>query len=148
MKLRYVKQIALVAALAALTLTAGCHNTSTPTSQSGEFTIVITGSIANTAFQPTINEAQLIFDGTIIVDDPFIPPVSVATLSTSGAAATGSHTVQFAIVAQTSTPNNYTVPAPTVLVYDLNNTLLKTIQLPTQAVSLQTGAAITYNFSL
>ncbi len=150
MKLKSIlKQVPLMVALVALALTMGCHSSSTPTSET-EFQIQVTGSIANSSLMPTIQEAELVFDGTVAVDSPYIPAVAVATLSAAGTASNGPHSIGFLIVNQTTTTTatKYTVPAPSVLVYDLAGTLLKTIQLPSASQALVPGQSITYSFSL
>jgi hypothetical protein len=141
-----LKQLSLVVALAALALTMGCYGT-TPTA-TNEFTIVISASVSNTAFQPTITEAALVFDGNTAVDEPFTTPVALTTFSDTGTAVAGAHILAVIIIAQTSTPNKYTTPAPIITVYDSNGKLVKTIPFTSQTASLATGQAISYPFTL
>jgi len=144
MKLRQASLAAILAGLAVL----GCHGNS-PTSSSSGFQIAILASLANSAMAPTIVEARLLIDG-VDVDDPGTEPSPVPSITfiTTGLIASGPHTLQFQIVGQTTSPNNYTVTMPVVRVFDLNGTLLKTIQLNTQTASLATGGTISYPFSL
>jgi hypothetical protein len=149
MKLKsMLKQVPLVIALAALALTMGCHGSSTPTAET-EFQIQVTGSIANTALAATINEAELIFDGSVAIDQPYVPAVAISTLSAAGTASNGSHTVTWQIVSQTTTtPNKYTVPSATIVIFDLAGTQLKIIQIPSMTAALTTGQGISFTFSL
>jgi hypothetical protein len=144
MKLRQASAAALLAGLLAL----GCSGGNSPTSSSG-FEIVILAALANTAQAPTIVEARLLFDGAE-VEDPGTEANPVATLffTPTGFATTGPHTFALQIIAQTTSPNSYTVPSPTIRVFDVAGTLLKTIQLSSQTASLATGGTITYSFSL
>ena len=124
----------------------GCSGSS-PTS-SGAFMLVLNAGVANTAMAATITEAQLVVDGATAV--VFLPaaPAASTTFSTSGQAGTGPHTMAVVITGQTTTPNSYTVATPSIQVFDLNRTLLKTIMLPTQTAVLATGGSISYSFSL
>ena len=145
MKLRQASLAALLAGLLAV----GCHGGgSSPTSSSG-FQIVIFATLTNTAQAPTIVEARLLFDGAE-VEDPGTESNPVASLlfTPTGFATTGPHTFGLQIVAQTTSPNSYTVATPIIRVFDDAGTLLKTIQLNTQTASLPTGGTISYSFSL
>jgi hypothetical protein len=124
----------------------GCHS-SNPTS-SGGLNVVITASIANTTLQPTITEGQLLVDGSLVTDNVSPAPTATLALTASGGIASGAHTMSCVIVNQTSSPNNYTVAAPNIQVYDANGNFLKSVTLPTQSGSLATGQAITFSFSL
>ena len=140
-----LKQASLAVMLAASSVL-GCSNGS-PTSSSG-FQLAINVPVANTAMASTIQQAQLLVDGaTAGINSPTAPAASVV-LNVTGTATAGSHTLAFLIVMQTSTPNNYTVTAPTIQVFDLNAKPLKTITLPTQSATLATGGMISYSFSL
>jgi len=119
-----------------------------PTSANGFF-LVFRVAVNNTAGQATINQAQLLFDGVTISIAVPSPAAATASLNVSGSGAgSGSHTMQVAIVDQTSSPNSYTVTMPSIIVADANGTVLKTIQLNTQTATLATGGSISYSFSL
>jgi hypothetical protein len=132
-------------ALAALCVV-GCHSGS-PTSTSS-FQVVVQAGLANTALMPTILDAQLVFDGSLVQDLPQSPAASLVTLSASGGVNSGAHTVQFIIANQTTTPNNYTVTTPSIEVLDAAGNFVKTITLPVQSGSLATGQGFTYQFTL
>lgn len=138
---------ALVAVTLAGMWALGCSNSNSPTSGSA-FMLVLNVSLANTAKAATITDAQLVVDGATAVIFASTTPAASATLNTSGQAGTGPHSVVVVITGQTSTPNSYTVAMPTIQVFDLNRTLLKTIMLPTQTAVLATGGMISYSFSL
>ena len=141
------KRLAFTMTLLALAL-AGCHSGSGTTSSPGGLQITIAAGMVNTALAPTILDAQLLFDGVVAVDAPSSTGVAIVSLSTAGATSSGSHTLAFLIASQTSTPNNYTVPAPTIQVFDANGNFLKTLNLTTTTASLATGQSINYNFTL
>lgn len=145
MKLRQASAAALLAGFLALGCSGGGNG---PTSSSG-FQIVIIAALTNTALAPTIVEARLLFDG-VEVEDPGTEANPAATLlfTPTGFATTGPHTFALQIVAQTTSPNSYTVPPPVIRVFDVAGTLLKTIQLSSQTASLATGGTISYSFSL
>jgi hypothetical protein len=138
---------AVVAVMLVGTWALGCSNSNSPTSGSA-FALVITIGVANTAMAATITGAQLVADGATNVIFSQTTPATSTTLNTSGQAGPGPHTLQVVITAQTSTPNSYTVMTPSIQVFDLNRTLLKTIMLPTQTAVLATGGSISYSFSL
>jgi hypothetical protein len=140
-----LKSTVAVLALAGLSL-ASCHSNS-PTSTSS-FNVVITIGIANSTLQPTIMEAQLVYDGTVITDTASPAPTPFVSLGASGPTTPGAHTMAVLLVSQTSTPNNYTVTTPDIKEYDANNNLIKDIPLPTMSATLATGQAITYNITL
>lgn len=142
MNLRKVVPALALAALSVL----GCHSGS-PTSTS-TFVIIVQAGLANTALTPTILDAQLVFDGSLVQDLPQSPAAALVTLSASGGVNAGAHTVQFVIASQTTTPNNYTVTAPSVTVEDAGGNFIKTITLPVQSGSLATGQSFTYQFTL
>jgi hypothetical protein len=138
---------ALVAVMLAGMWALGCSNSNSPTSGS-EFMLVINVGVADTGTAATLTSAQLLVDGATAVVFAQVTPATSATLNTSGQAGTGPHTLQVVITGQTSTPNSYTVATPSIQVFDLNRTLLKTIMLPTQTAVLATGGSINYSFSL
>jgi hypothetical protein len=138
---------ALVAVMLAGMWAVGCSKYNSPTSGSA-FMLVINIGVANTAMAATITGAQLLADGGTAVIFSQTAPAASATLNTSGQAGPGPHTLQVVITAQTSTPTSYTVTTPSIQVFDLNRTLLKTIMLPTQTAVLATGGSIDYSFSL
>ncbi len=141
----HLKTTVAVLALAGLSL-ASCHS-STPTSSAGP-NIVITVGIANSTLQPTLLEAQLLFDGTVVTDTASPAPTPFISLGASGSAVTGPHTMTILVISQTSTPNNYTVTTPDIKEYDSSNNLIRDIPLPTMSAKLATGQAITYNITL
>jgi hypothetical protein len=144
MKLGRASLAAILAGLSVL----GCHGNS-PTSSSSGFQIAIIATLANSAMAPTIVEAQVLLDGTAVEDTGTeVTPAPSFTFTPAGFAAAGPHTLQLQIVSQTTSPNSYTVNMPFVRVFDLNGTLLKSIQLSTQTASLATGGTINYSFSL
>jgi hypothetical protein len=143
MSLKQASVAMMLAGMCAL----GCSNSNSPTSGSA-FMVVISATVTNTAMATTITEAQLIVDGGSAVVFSATTAVATDTLSTSGQAGTGPHTMAVAITGQTTSPNSYTVSAATVQVLDLNRTLLKTITLPNQTAVLATGGTINYSFSL
>jgi hypothetical protein len=142
-----IRKQASVALMLAGMWALGCSNSNSPTSGSA-FMVVITATVTNTAMASTITEAQLLVDGGTEVIFSAPTPAETDTLSTSGQAGTGPHTMAVAITGQTFSPTSYTVSAATVQVLDLNRTLLKTITLPNQTATLATGGSITYSFSL
>jgi hypothetical protein len=139
-----VKQASLAVMLAGM-WALGCSGS--PTSSSG-FQLILTVSVANTAMAATITQADLIVDGAAASLSVPPAPEAVATLNTTGQAGSGSHTMQIQIAGQTSSPNSYTVAAPTIQVFDQGGSLRKTIQLPAQTAVLATGGSISYTFSL
>ncbi|HEY6323212.1 MAG TPA: hypothetical protein VJA16_16840 [Thermoanaerobaculia bacterium] len=139
---------ALVAVMLAGTWALGCSNSNSPTSANA-FTLAVNVSLANTANAATITGAQLIVDGATAVIFSQAAPAASAALGTTGQAGAGPHTLQVLLVSQTtSSPTSYTVANATIQVFDLNQTLLKTITLPTQTAALVNGGSINYNFSL
>ncbi len=138
------KQAAIAVALLG-SLALGCG--SSPTSSSG-FQIMITAGLANSKLAPTILEAQLLVDGATAVDQSPATAAALVSLLTQGSIGSGGHTMQIAILNQTSSPNSYTVTTPSIQVFDINGNFLKTIQLPTQTATLATGGTINYSFSL
>jgi hypothetical protein len=123
----------------------GCH--STPTTATG-FMVTITAVMSNTAAAATILDAQLLFDGVLAQDLLQTAGVSTVSFSVSGGTSAGAHTLTFLMANQTTAPNTYSVSAGTIVVYDINGTLLKTIPIPTQSMSLATDGSISFNFSL
>jgi hypothetical protein len=112
------------------------------------FSLVLTVPVANTAKAATITDAQLVVDGATEVLFAQTTAAASTTLSTSGQAGAGPHTLAVVITGQTASPTSYTVASATIQVFDLNRTLLKTIMLPTQTAVLATGGSISYSFSL
>lgn len=141
-----LKQASLAVMLAGV-WALGCSGSSSPTSSSG-FQLVLNVSVANTALAATITDAQLLVDGSTASISSPAAPEALANLGTSGQAGSGPHILQILIDGQTSSPNSYTVPPPTIQVFDQAGTLLKTIQLPAQTAVLATGGSISYSFSL
>jgi hypothetical protein len=153
-----LKKLAILVTLAGL-LALGCSSKSNgPTGNNG-FTLIMVMALQNTAGQPTIVAAQLLFDGiTATVGTPSTASGPYVPLQTTlVGVASGNHTVTIQISTQTSSPNGYEVvtsstaapgAAPTINVFDQNNALLKSITLPIQMANLATGQGITYNFSL
>jgi hypothetical protein len=141
----HLKSTVAVLAVAGLSL-AGCHS-STPTSSSGP-TIIITGSVINSALQPTLLEAQLLFDGTEVMDGTLPAPGPSINLSAEGPTTSGAHVVTFLIANQTSSPNKYTVTGATVEELDANGNVTLNIPLPTMTATLATGQVIQYNVTL
>jgi hypothetical protein len=138
---------ALVAVMLAGMWALGCSNSNSPTSGNA-FMLVLSVGVANTAKAATLTDAQLVVDGATAVIFASTTPAASTTFNTSGQAGTGPHTLAVVITGQTSTPNSYTVATPTIQVFNLNRTLLKTIMLPTQTAVLATGGTISYDFSL
>jgi hypothetical protein len=139
---------ALVAVMLAGLCALGCSNSNSPTA-SNSFTLAINVNLNNTANAATITDAQLVVDGATAVIFSQATPVASAPLGTTGQAGGGAHSMQVLLVGQTtSTPTSYTVANATVMVFDLNRTLLKTITLPTETANLVNGGSISYTFSL
>ena len=138
---------ALVAVMLAGMSALGCSNSNSPTSGSA-FMLVINIGVADTGMVATITGAQLLADGGTQVIFSQSTPATTATLNTSGQAGPGPHTLQVLITAQTSSPTSYTVTTPSIQVFDLNRTLLKTITLPTETANLVNGGTISYTFTL
>ena len=139
---------ALVAVMLAGMWALGCSNSNSPTS-SNAFTLAVNVNLANTANVATITDAQLIVDGATAVIFSQAAPVASAPLGTTGQAGAGPHTMQILLTRQsTSSPMSYTVAQATIQIFELNQTLLKTITLPTQTAALVNGGSISYSFSL
>jgi len=140
---------ALVAVMLAGMWALGCSNSNSPTA-AGAFTVAISVNLADTAAStPTILGAQLIVDGATAVIFSQPAPVASAPLGTTGQAGAGPHTMQILLTSQsTSSPTSYTVANATIQIFDLNQTLLKTITLPTQTANLVNGGTINYSFTL
>jgi hypothetical protein len=60
----------------------------------------------------------------------------------------GSHRLSFQIVSQTSSPNPYQVTGLTITSYDERGTVTGTLALEPKTATLETNAAITYDFRL
>jgi len=140
-----LKQASLAVMLAGM-WALGCNGYS-PTSSSG-FQLILTVSVANTAMAATITQADLVVDGSTATLAVPPAPAAVVSLNATGQAGSGSHTMQIVIASQTSSPNSYTVPAPTIQVFNQSASLIKTIHLSTESAVLATGGSISYTFSL
>jgi len=139
---------ALVAVMLAGMWALGCSNSNSPTA-SNSFTLAINVNLNNTANAATITDAQMVVDGATAVIFSQSTPVASAPLGTTGQAGGGPHSLQVLLVGQTtSTPTSYTVAGATIMVFDLNRTLLKTITLPTETANLVNGGSISYTFTL
>jgi hypothetical protein len=140
-----LKKTAIAMTLAGL-CALGCSGSS-PTSSSG-FILAFTVPMANTANQPTILAAQLLFDGVTVEVSAQAQGFTATTFLVSSGAQSGPQTLQVLLNSQTSSPNSYTVTMPSVVVADANGNVLKTIQLSTQTAILATGGSINYSFSI
>ena len=148
-----LKKLAIVVALAGF-WALGCGSSNSPTSSNG-FTLIMAMGLQNSAGQPTIVAAQLLFDGvTAFVSAPQGASGAFVSLGgTVGGVSSGTHTITLQISTQTSSPNSYkaetmAMTAPAINVVNANGTLLKTITLPIETATLATGQGITYSFSL
>ncbi|MBV8200824.1 MAG: hypothetical protein JOZ15_09400 [Acidobacteria bacterium] len=148
-----LKRLTIAVTLAGL-WALGCGGSNGPTSNNG-FTLIMNMGLENSAQQSTIVAAQLLFDGvTTLIGSPSGATGAFVSLQTTiGGVASGSHTVTLQISIQTSSPNSYkaetaAMSAPTIVVLDANNNVLRTITLPIQMATLATGQGITYSFSL
>jgi len=147
MRTRRAKLFVVLGALAGLGVLSCSGSSSSPTSP-GTLQVVITSGMLNTALSPTILEAQCLFDGVIAADTSSATPIPLASLNSAGTTSTGSHTMVFTIVSQTSSPNGYTVAAPDIQVFDAAGNFLRDVKLSNQSATLATGQSITYNFTL
>ncbi len=96
----------------------------------------------HTGLEGTILKADLLFDGSVIASASFTQPSLYATLTgTLTSVKSGSHTVEFRITSQSSSPNTYDVIGATV------NAGTSAYNLGNETASLATGQSISYTVS-
>ncbi len=168
--MRFQKAFLAASFLAAFSLT-GCNHLS-PTEPSdgglsGSDMYSLAATLTNTSGAPNVDEVQTIIDGHIVSDScsSFDPQYdgdgnviaytctdgssASLTLTAAGSIGPGSHTLRF-FISQTSGPSHstYTMGSFTIEVRDANGKPLKSISLPAQTANLESGASITYTFTI
>ena len=142
----------LAAALAALCISGCGRGPTAPDPQLNSFQL--SAHMVNASGAPTILDAQLQLDGTVVDEDNLATGFADARLGASSTIEAGSHTLTFLLVSQTTaTGTYYTVPKFDVTLFSCdggvlsdNGTVSRTIHLHTQTVNLSAGQAITYSF--
>lgn len=119
-----------------------CSSSSSNPASAGEV-VVVGGDLMNhTGLEGTILKADLLFDGSVIASASFTQPSLYATLTgTLTSVKSGSHTVEFRITSQSSSPNTYDVIGATV------NAGTSAYNLGNETASLATGQSISYTVS-
>jgi hypothetical protein len=151
--------LAAMAAMAVLALaSSSCGGRSkAPTEPRALYGLRIIAAIQNQETASTILDAKLFLDGALVADSPSpggsgspSPGGSnIAEFETmAGPVASGPHTFSIQVVAQTSTPNRYTLPEAFVDVLDPNNpSSIKTSnEFTTIMKTLATGQSIDLRF--
>jgi hypothetical protein len=144
---------ASVASLALLALAASnCRDGSDgPTAPRAVYRLRIIAAIQDQETASTILDAKLFLDGALVADSPSPGGSNIAQFETmAGPVASGPHTFSIQVVAQTSTPNRYTVPEAFVDLLDPNNpSSIKTSnEFTTIMKTLATGQSIDLKFSV
>jgi hypothetical protein len=145
MRLRNV--VALGVALACAATLASCGGGgSSPTAPQGFIAIAAT-VLLNEQAVPTIQEARLVLDGTVVAVASSSTPVFSAILLDQGSGiASGHHTLSVLIAAQTTSPNSYQVLAPDVSIFNAAGVRVHDIKLDNRSARLATGQSIDYGF--
>jgi hypothetical protein len=144
---------ASVASLALLALApSSCRGGSGgPTAPRAMYRLRIIAAIQNQETASTILDAKLFLDGSLVADSPSPNGTNIAEFETMAEPVpSGFHTFSIRIVAQTVTPNRYTVPEAFVDVLDPTNpSAIKTsIEFTTIMKTLATGQSIDLRFSV
>jgi hypothetical protein len=142
---------ASVASLALLALAASnCRDGSDgPTAPRAVYRLRIIAAIQDQGTASTILDAKLFLDGALVADSPSPGGSNIAQFETmAGPVASGPHTFSIQVVAQTSTPNRYTLPEAFVDALDPNNPLLIKTSHEFTAIlkTLATGQSIDLRF--
>jgi hypothetical protein len=97
----------------------------------------------------TIGNLRVVWDGETLQELTPSTPVDQITVSGSRfGRERGSHRLSFQIVSQTSSPNLYQVTGLTITSYDDRGVVNATVSLEPRSATLETNAAITYDFRL
>ncbi len=122
-----------------------------PTEPGTAYRLRISTAIQNQETAPTILDAKLFLDGSLVADSPSPGGNYIAEFATlAGPVPSGSHTFSIQVSAQTSTPNRYTMPEAFVDVLDPNNpSLIRTsIRFTPIMQTLETGQSIDLKFEV
>jgi hypothetical protein len=145
-RLRTVVACACALACAATLTSCGGGGGSSPTAPSGFLAIAATVVVAE-AGAPTIQEARLVLDGTVVwVAASTTPALSAILIDQGSSIASGHHTLSVVIAAQTVSPSSYQVLAPDVSIFTAAGARVKDIKLDNRSASLATGQSIDYGF--
>lgn len=97
----------------------------------------------------TIGDLRITWDGELLPGTaPAQPVAQVAVARTKVGRQTGSHRLSFQIVNQTSSPNPYRVTGLVITSYDDRGVVSGTVSPEPRSATLETNAAITYDFRL
>ncbi len=153
------------ASVASLALLALVTSSSSPAAPRAVYRLRIITAIQNQETASTILDAKLFLDGALVAESPSPGGSGLSSLDGSGLSspggsniaqfetmagpiASGLHTLSIRVVAQTSTPNRYTVPEAFVDVLDSNNlSVIKTSnEFTAIKKTLATGQGIDLRF--
>lgn len=116
-----------------------------PTSNEGP-SVTVTVTVVNTAGLATLQDVQVLMDGTVFIENTSTTALATYTLNATEGLSSGNHTLGVKIVTQSTSPNTYTV-TPSIEEFNSSGTLTNTI-LPTPITSsLATGAQDTFTFT-
>jgi len=97
----------------------------------------------------TIGDLRVTWDGELLPGaSPALPVERMTVARTKYGRQRGSHRLSFQIVSQTSSPNAYQVTGLTITSYDDRGVVNGTVSLEPRSATLETNAAITYDFRL
>ena len=97
----------------------------------------------------TIGDLHVIWDGELLPGSaPSMPVERVTVTRTRYGRQSGGHRVSFQIVNQTSSPNLYEVTGLVITSYDERGAVNATVSLDPRSATLETNAAIVYDFRL
>lgn len=142
-----------LAALAVLALASlSCRGKSSgPTAPRALYGLRIITAVQTQKTAPAILDAKLFLDGNLVADWASPRGTNIAEFGTmAGPVRSGSHTFSIRIVAQTVTPNLYTIPEAFVDVLDPTNpsSIKASIEFITVMKTLATGQSIDLRFSV
>ena len=111
--------------------------------------VTIAATFENANGLATIGDVRVTWDGELLPGTaPAQPVAQVAVARTKVGRQTGSHRLSFQIVNQTSSPNSYRVSGLVITSYDERGVVNGTVSPEPRSGTLETNAAIAYDFRL
>lgn len=134
-----------------LTLFAGCKNPVDVGDFSLNFNerVTVSATFENANALATIGDLRVTWDGDLLPGtSPAQPVVQVEVSRTKFGRQTGNHRLSFQIVNQTSSPNAYRVSGLVITSYNDDGAVNGRVSLEPRSATLETNAAIVYDFRL
>lgn len=104
-------------------------------------------TVSNTQGQATLTRVQLLWDGAVIDDQSFTPPLDTYYLGGTAGTRSGTHKVGVKVISQTGSPITYMI-STSVIAAVVSSGATQSIDLPDTDQSIKTGSTVTLSVTL